>query len=99
MVITIFLILLYFDERRAAVRLTGFYAVTSFAVTLLLVLGFNVYGVGMFVSAMLAFIWGARLLIRSLNEVDYTTFCSQPIVYQEVTTKTETFLRRIGSLS
>ncbi|MCA0981174.1 exopolysaccharide Pel transporter PelG [Exiguobacterium aestuarii] len=99
LVITIFLILLYFDERRAAIQLTGFYAVTSFLVTLALVLLFDVYGIGMFLSAILAFMWGTRLLIRSLNDIDYTTFCSQPIVYQEVTTKTELFLRRIGSLS
>lgn len=99
LIITFFLILLYFDERRAAISLTGFYAVASFTTTLLFVLGFDMYGVGMFLSSALGFLWGARLLIRSLNDIDYTTFCSQPIVYQEITTKTERFLRRIGSLS
>jgi uncharacterized membrane protein len=98
LVITLFLILLYFDERKAAFSLTGFYALSSFAATILLNKFFDIHGAGMFIAAVLSFGYGSWLLVRQLNEIDYSTFCYQPIVYKEKITRTEQFLRKVGSL-
>ncbi|OLN23557.1 hypothetical protein BTO30_03795 [Domibacillus antri] len=98
LMITIFLILLYFDEKKAAFRLTGVYAVLSFTLTIIAMNVFNQYGGGMFIAALISVLIGSRLLISRLNEIDYTTFCSQPIIYKESKTKIEWLLKRIGSL-
>ncbi|MED4532367.1 exopolysaccharide Pel transporter PelG [Metabacillus fastidiosus] len=98
LIITFFLILLYFDERKVAFQLTSLYAVLTFFLTVIMVKLFGLYGAGMFIGAVVSMFYGSRLLIRQLNDIDYSTFCFQPIVYKEVTTKTERFLRKIGSL-
>ncbi|MCP2035272.1 putative membrane protein [Planomicrobium sp. HSC-17F08] len=98
LLITFFLILLYFDERKAAFSLTGFYAFSSFFLTILFSHYFDLHGAGMFIAAVLSFGYGSWLLIRQLNDIDYSTFCSQPIIYKEKTTLTERFLRKVGSL-
>lgn len=96
--ITFFLILLYFDERKSAFFLTGLYALLSFFGTILFSGQFGLHGAGMFAAAVLSFIYGSRLLIRQLNDIDYSTFCYQPIIYKEKITRTEQFLRKVGSL-
>lgn len=98
LMITFFLILLYFDERKAAFSLTGLYALLSFFTTILFSGVFGLHGAGMFTAAVLSFVHGSRLLIRQLNEIDYSTFCYQPIIYKEKITRTERFLRKVGSL-
>ena len=97
LLITFFLILLYFDERKAAFSLTGFYVVTSCLFTILFSGQFGMHGAGMFIAVVLSFGYGAWLLIRQLNEIDYSTFCHQPIVYKEKITQTERFLRKVGN--
>lgn len=97
LLITFFLILLYFDERKAAFSLTGFYVVTSYLFTILFSGQFGMHGAGMFIAVVLSFGYGAWLLIRQLNEIDYSTFCHQPIVYKEKITRTERLLRKVGN--
>ena len=99
LLITFFLILLYFDERKSAFSLTGFYVLTSFIATILLSELFAMYGAGMFVAAVISFGYGSWLLNKQLNEIDYSTFCYQPIIYKEKITRTERFLRKIGSIN
>ena len=96
--ITFFLILLYFDERKAAFSLTGFYVISSFLLTILFGHFFGMRGAGMFLAAVLSFGYGSWLLIKQLNDIDYSTFCHQPIVYREKITRTERFLRKVGSM-
>ncbi|TXC78507.1 hypothetical protein FS935_22745, partial [Metabacillus litoralis] len=98
LIITFFLILLYFDEKKAAFWLIGSYTTLSFLFTLLFMGLFNQYGGGMFVAAIISLYLGCRILISRLNEIDYTTFCSQPIVYKEKITRIERLLKRFGSL-
>ncbi|TXC81596.1 hypothetical protein FS935_22100, partial [Metabacillus litoralis] len=98
LIITFFLILLYFDEKKAAFWLIGSYTILSFLLTLLFMGLFNQYGGGMFVAAIISLYLGCRILISRLNEIDYTTFCSQPIVYKEKITGIERLLKRFGSL-
>lgn len=98
LLITFFLILLYFDERKAAFSLTGFYAFSSFFITFVFSRFFEMYGAGMFIAAVLSFGYGSWLLVKHINEIDYSTFCYQPIVYKEKMTRTEKFLRKVGSL-
>ena len=98
LMITIFLVLLYFDEKKAAFLLTGVYALLSVTLTFLFMNFFNQYGGGMFIAALISLIFGSRLLVSRLNDLDYTTFCYQPIVQKTSTTKTEWLLKKIGSL-
>ncbi|MBM7649091.1 putative membrane protein [Bacillus ectoiniformans] len=98
LMITMFLILLYFDERKSTFLLTASYAVLSFTLTIAAMNVLNLYGAGMFIASLAGAIMGSRLLVSRLNDIDYTTFCSQPIIYKESITRTERFLKRIGSL-
>lgn len=98
LIITFFLVLLYFDERKAAIWLIGSYALLSFLFSLISMLGFDLYGAGMFVAALISTLIGIRLLINRLNEIDYTTYCSQPIIYKESITRVEKMLKRVGHL-
>ncbi|TWT00163.1 exopolysaccharide Pel transporter PelG [Planomicrobium sp. CPCC 101079] len=98
LLITFLLILLYFDERKAAFSLTIFYAISSFIATILFSGIFGMDGAGMFIGAVFSLGYGCWLLNRQLNEIDYSTFCYQPIVYKEKITRTERFLRKVGSL-
>lgn len=98
LMITIFLILLYFDERKASLAITGPYAIGSFLINLVCIYLFNIYGAGLFFAAIIGAVTASWLLVSRLNEIDYTTYCPQPIVYKERVTITERFLRRIGSL-
>ncbi len=93
LVITLFLILLYFDEKRAACWLVGTYAILSFVLTFISMKIFHHYGAGMFAASLVALIIGCRIFMNRLNEIDYTTFCSQPIVYRESVTKMEKFFK------
>jgi uncharacterized membrane protein len=98
LMITIFLVLLYFNEKKAAFLLTGVYALLSVTLTFLFMNFFNQYGGGMFIAALISLIFGSRLLVSRLNDLDYTTFCYQPIVQKTSITKTEWLLKKIGSL-
>jgi uncharacterized membrane protein len=98
LLITLFLILLYFDEKKAAFWLIGSYAIFSFSFTFLFMKVFNQYGAGMFFAALISLIIGTRILSTRLNEINYTTFCSQPIIYKESITRIEKILKRVGSL-
>lgn len=98
LMITIFLVLLYFNEKKAAFLLTGVYALLSVSLTFLFMNFFNQYGGGMFIAALISLIFGSRLLVSRLNDLDYTTFCYQPIVQKTSITKTEWLLKKIGSL-
>jgi uncharacterized membrane protein len=98
LMITIFLVLLYFNEKKSAFLLTGVYALLSITLTSLFMNFFNQYGGGMFIAALISLIFGSRLLVSRLNDLDYTTFCYQPIVQKTSTTKTEWLLKKIGSL-
>lgn len=97
LIITFFLVLLYFDERKAAFLLTGFYVLSSFLATSFFSGLFGMHGAGMLTGAVLSFGYGSWLLVRQLNEINYSTFCYQPIIYKEKITKTERFLRKVGS--
>ncbi|MBU7594437.1 hypothetical protein FVO58_18265 [Metabacillus halosaccharovorans] len=94
LLITFFLILLYFDEQKAACLLIGSYTVLSFTLTFISMKLFGQYGAGMFLAALISLIYGCRILISRLNDIDYTTFCSQPIIYKESVTKIEKLLKR-----
>lgn len=98
LIITLFLILLYFDERKAALLLIGCYAGLSFIFSLLFIAVFQSYGAGMFVAAIVSTLLGLHLLTSRLNDIDYTTYCSQPIIYKESITKVEKMLKRVGHL-
>lgn len=98
LIITYFLILLYFDEKKAAFWLMGSYTVLSIGLTYASMQLFQQYGAGMFVASLISLIIGSRILMSRLNEIDYTTFSSQPIVYKEKITRVEKFLKRVGSL-
>ena len=84
MLMIVMLIQLYFEDRKGAfiiaVSFLGFNMIFTF---LSLLVGESVYGLGFFLAAFMALIMGLIRLSRFLEDIDYHTFCSQPIVYKE----------------
>ncbi|URZ01656.1 exopolysaccharide Pel transporter PelG [Clostridium felsineum] len=83
---TVILIDLYFENRKGAVISTSTFLILNTIFTLVsLKLGQNYYGVGYFLAAFISLIVALINLNGFLNDIDYITFCSQPIIYKEKT--------------
>lgn len=79
----IMLLLLYFDDRRGAFLVTVFF-VTSTAILTVAMLPLENYGFSFFVSSFLALVAGLARLIYFLKNIDYYTYCSQPLIAKEL---------------
>lgn len=80
-------ILLYFDNQEDATRITGLFFVLSVVLSLItLFIGENFYGLGLCVSALIAFIYGVACMIRMLNHVDYRLFSKPPYMQEDEVT-------------
>lgn len=90
----IMLVLLYFDDRRGAVFVSAMFLVTNTLFTIgTLYLGENFYGFGFFAAAFITLIAAIIRLWIFLRNIDYYTFCSQPVVFKEK----ERFFQRLVS--
>lgn len=93
LMVTIFLVLLYFDEQRFAMWTSLTYFISSILLTGIAMIGFDQYGVGIFLSSFIGAVVSLQLLTKCLNNLDYNTFCSQPIIYVEKKTRMERLLK------
>jgi uncharacterized membrane protein len=79
----VILVLLYFDDRKGALYISSVFMITNLIFTLItMMLGESVYGFGFFLSTMLSLCLGLMRLLSYLKEINYHTFCTQPI-YQK----------------
>lgn len=80
----IILILLYFDDRKGALITTSFFLPSNILFSMLtLQWGEAYFGLGFFISGFCSLLIGLGRLIYYIRNIDYYTFCSQPILYKE----------------
>jgi polysaccharide biosynthesis protein PelG len=91
---TSILILLYFDAQKAALISTLLFSLSTIIITLFIVRTGN-YGLSFFLSSFLGLAVVLYRLKEYLNNIDYYTFCSQPIVSVHKNYKTEKAIERI----
>ena len=78
------LILLYFEDRRGALFVSSTFLVSNVIFTYLTMnYSENTYGVGFFLAALVSVILAIIELIVYLKNINYHTFCGQPIIYKE----------------
>jgi uncharacterized membrane protein len=80
----IILLQLYFEDRMGALVISIVFITTNtLFTTVSLKLGENFYGLGFFLSAFMSLIISLLRLEYFLDNINYYTFCSQPIMYKE----------------
>jgi uncharacterized membrane protein len=68
-------VLLYFDNQEDAFKIAlMFFSLTVIFTIITILLGENFYGLGLCTAALVSIIYGVRLLLRTLEEVDYRIF-------------------------
>lgn len=78
------LIQLYFEDRKGALIISSVFLMTNaIASYISLKLGEDFYGFGFFVAATFTLILSLIRLSRFLKDINYNTFCTQPIFYKE----------------
>lgn len=82
--LVIILIDLYFENKKGAVKVSFIFLVLNIIFTLgTLVLGQNYFGVGFFLAALISLLISLFNLHGFISDIDYITFCSQPIINKE----------------
>lgn len=80
----VMLLLLYFDDRKGALIVAVVFVTTNTIFSIItLALGESFFGFGFFISSIISV---CAVLVRIslfIKNIDYYTFCSQPIVYKE----------------
>lgn len=79
---TIVLLLLYYDDQKGANWTTVIYTIGSMLISVLFLHGGN-FGFPVFISAFFSLLFGLWKLTHYLNNIDYYTFCSQPLIPKE----------------
>lgn len=84
MMYVIIMIMLYFDDRKGALAAITFFLLLNIVFTgITLHMGESYYGAGFFASGLLALLFAIARLAYYVKNIDYYTFCSQPILYKE----------------
>ncbi|WP_273326526.1 exopolysaccharide Pel transporter PelG [Vallitalea guaymasensis] len=84
MMFFIMLILLYFEDRKGAALVISFFFIGNILLTQVSIrLGEVYYGFGFFIASIMGFAIAVTRLTNYLNEIDYHTFCSQPVIARE----------------
>lgn len=79
---TIVLLLLYYDDQKGACLTTIIYTCGSMIATAVFMY-FENYGVSVFIAAFASLMFGLWKMKQFLNQIDYYTFCSQPLFQTE----------------
>lgn len=80
----IILMLLYFEDRRGALYISATFLASNVVFTYLTMnYSENTYGTGFFLAALAGLILAIIELIVYLKNINYHTFCGQPIIYRE----------------
>jgi polysaccharide biosynthesis protein PelG len=95
MMYTVVLILLYFDDRKGAFATTFLFGVSSAALTYATLILGN-YGFSIFLASFLSLVVVIFRFTNYLNNIDYYTFCAQPLVFREKVTKMARLLNRLN---
>lgn len=93
LMVTVFLILLYFDAQHPTLKITAIYCFSSIACTFIAAFFFDIYGAGIFIASSLGLFFSLSYLKESLDSIDYKTFCSQPIIPIQKNSKLDQLLK------
>jgi len=94
MVMIIILILLYFENRSGALFVAVIFLLSNAGFTFMtLMYSESLYGVGFFASSIFSLIIALIELSAYLKNINYYTFCRQPVIYKE---KAGIFVRMIN---
>lgn len=78
------IILLYFDARIAALKVSALFAVSSIIFSIgTTLIDIEVYGLGFFAAAVISAVYGLILLKQYLDRLEYNVFCKQPLFAEE----------------
>lgn len=94
---TIVLLLLYFDDQKGAFFTTLLFGTTSILFTLGSIY-MDSYGFSVFLASFISLILVVSRFTYYLNNLDYFTFCAQPLVFKEKVSKTAILLKKINNL-
>jgi len=84
MVMIVILILLYFENRSGALFVAVIFLLSNAGFTFMtLMYSESLYGVGFFASSIFSLIIALTELSGYLKNINYYTFCSQPVIYKE----------------
>ncbi|MGG4440722.1 exopolysaccharide Pel transporter PelG [Brevibacillus fortis] len=78
----IVLLLLYFDDRKGALGVATLFLISTIAITIA-ILPLENYGFAFFVAAFLSLSAGLGRLVYFLKNIDYYTYCLQPLFIKE----------------
>lgn len=92
--INVFMLMLYFDYRRSALTVVLLFSVVTMAVTALSLVTWVPLGANLFVGGAIAMLTSIALMTSGLNDIDYATFCTQPIVTKPKPTWIEKYVVR-----
>jgi len=82
--LVIILVLLYFEDRRGALFISATFLISNVVFTLgSLYMGERVYGFGFFAAAFFSLIAALIELRAFLKNINYHTFCGQPVIQKE----------------
>lgn len=73
--------LMYFDDRKGVFLISGLFVIANGLLTYL-TMNLNVNGLGMFIASVLVLVVALLRLLYVLRNIDYYTFCSQPLSSQ-----------------
>jgi polysaccharide biosynthesis protein PelG len=80
----IMLIMLYFEDRKGALFISMSFLITNVVFTYFTIhISENYYGMGFFFAAFITLVLAVTELTVYLKNINYHTFCGQPIIYKE----------------
>lgn len=94
MMINVFMLMLYFDERKSAFSVIALFAGVTMIMTVISLTTWLPLGSNLFIGGAVAMLTSIVVLTKNLNNIDYATFCTQPIVMKEKPTRIEKYLVR-----
>lgn len=82
MAFIIMLIMLYFDDRRGVLAVSSLFVVLNAGITYWS-MNVEYHGLGIFIAAFITLLCALTRLIMYVRNIDYYTFCAQPITVQK----------------
>ncbi|WP_051250525.1 exopolysaccharide Pel transporter PelG [Paenibacillus harenae] len=90
-------VLMYFDDRKGVLLISLAFVLSNAGLTYVMK-QFDLHGFGMFIAAFLTLGAAIARLLYLLRNIDYYTFCSQPLTTKRVQAGTKTALKKPGAI-
>lgn len=92
LLINLFMLMLYFDERQSAFIAMLTFSGVTIAMTVISIYTWVPLGTNLFIGGAVALLAALVIMTKNLNNIDYATFCTQPIVQKDQPTFIERYL-------